>query len=74
MILCQILCRGISVIPKTNNPRRIDENLDVLFDIQEEDFKMIDSLVGERGELGVRNLVMEDYLGFNVFNEEKDEP
>jgi len=74
MILCQILCRGISVIPKTNNPRRIDENLDVLFDIQEGDFKIIDSLVGERGELGVRNLVMEDYLGFDVFNEEKDEP
>lgn len=62
------------MIPKTNNPRRIDENLDVLFDIQEGDFKIIDSLVGERGELGVRNLVMEDYLGFDVFNEEKDEP
>jgi len=74
MILCHTLARGISVIPKTNNPRRIAENWDVLFEMEEGDFTTVDNLMGERGELGVRNLEMKEYLGFDVFSEEKDEP
>ncbi|KAH8807650.1 NADP-dependent oxidoreductase domain-containing protein [Xylogone sp. PMI_703] len=74
IILYHTLSRGISVIPKTNNPSRIAENWDVLFELEEEDFMMIDNLMGEQGERGVRNLEMKDYLGFDVFSEERDEP
>jgi len=40
----------------------------------DEDFKVLDNLMGERGERGVRNLEMRDYLGFDNFNEEIEEP
>lgn len=74
MILCHTLLRGLSVIPKTNSPTRIAENWDVIFKMEEEDFMTIDDLMGKRGELGVRNLEMKDYLGFDVFSEEEDLP
>jgi diketogulonate reductase-like aldo/keto reductase len=73
-MLCHTICRGISVIPKTNNPKRIAENFDVLFEISENDFNTLDSLMGERGELGIRNLQTREYLGFDNFNEEIEEP
>lgn len=50
IILNQLLHRGISVIPKTNSPVRIKENWDVLFEVEEEDLKVIDNLMGERGD------------------------
>ena len=62
------------MIPKTNNPNRIVENFDVLFEIEDEDFKALENLMGERGENGVRNLETRDYLGFDNFNEEVEEP
>jgi diketogulonate reductase-like aldo/keto reductase len=74
LILCQLLCRGISVIPKSNNPARIAENFDCIFDLSEEDFKVIDNIMGKHGERGVRNLESLDYLGFNNYNEEVEEP
>jgi diketogulonate reductase-like aldo/keto reductase len=74
VILCHTICRGISIVPKTNNPKRIVENLDVIFDLDPEDFKTIDNLMGPRGEHGVRNFETKDYLGFDSFNEEADEP
>lgn len=74
IILNQLLHRGISVIPKTNSPFRITENWDILFEMEEDDFKLIDRLMGEEGEFGVRNLEMKDYFGFDIFSEEKDEP
>ncbi|KAL2786237.1 Aldo/keto reductase [Aspergillus keveii] len=74
VILCHTICRGISVIPKTNNTRRIVENFDILFDLSDDDFLTIDRLVGERGEHGVRNLETRDYLGFDNFNELIEEP
>ncbi|KAJ5743796.1 hypothetical protein N7533_008666 [Penicillium manginii] len=74
LMLCHTICRGISVIPKTNNPKRIAENFDVLFQISENDFNTLDNLMGERGELGIRNLQTREYLGFDNFNEEIEEP
>ncbi|OXV05676.1 hypothetical protein Egran_06555 [Elaphomyces granulatus] len=74
LILCHSICRGISVIPKSNNPKRVIENFDVLFELSEADFKTIDDLMGEHGERGVRNLEPKDYLGFDNFNEAIEEP
>ena len=73
-MLCYNLLRGVSVIPKSNNPERIAQNLDCLFDMAEEDFRRIDMIAGENGELGVRNLESLDYLGFDNYNEEVEEP
>lgn len=73
-MLCHTICRGISVIPKTNNSKRIIENFDILFEMDEADFKLIDNLMGERGERGIRNLETREYLGFDNFNEEVEEP
>lgn len=62
------------MIPKTNNPQRIVENFEVLFELDSEDFQTIDNLMGLRGQHGVRNLETKDYLGFDNFNEEVEEP
>jgi len=74
VILCHLLLRGISVIPKSNNEQRIIENFDCIFDMDEEDYRLIDNLVGENGERGVRNLDSLEYLGFDNYNEEVEEP
>jgi len=74
IVLCQTICRGISVVPKTNNSARILENFETLFNLDDEDFHNIDNLMGPRGENGVRNLEMTEYLGFDNFNEEVEEP
>ncbi|KLJ10068.1 hypothetical protein EMPG_14520 [Blastomyces silverae] len=74
MILCHTICRGISVIPKTNNPKRIVENFEVIFEMDDSDFTLIDNLMGERGEQGIRNFETRHYLGFDNFNEEVEEP
>ncbi|KAK0666748.1 1,5-anhydro-D-fructose reductase [Cercophora samala] len=74
VILCHLLLRGISVIPKSNSEKRIVENFDCIFDMSEADFKAIDNLVGENGERGVRNFNSLEYLGFDNYNEEFEEP
>lgn len=74
VILCHLLLRGISVIPKSNNEQRIIENFDCIFDMDEEDYRLLDNLVGENGERGVRNLDSLEYLGFDNYNEEVEEP
>jgi len=74
IVLCHTLCRQISVVPKTNNPKRLVENFDTLFDLDEADFRTIDELVGVHGERGERNLEMTEYLGFDNFNESAEEP
>jgi hypothetical protein len=43
------------------------------FDLEEEDFKTIDNLMGENDERGVRNLDSLKYLGFDNY-EENEEP
>ena len=74
VILCFMLNRGVSVIPKSNNPQRIEQNYDCIFDLDHEDFATIDGLMGPDGERGVRNLETRDYLGFDNFNEDVEEP
>lgn len=74
IVLCHTICRGISVVPKTNNSARISENFEILFDLDDGDFHKLDNLMGPRGENGVRNLEMTEYLGFDNFNEEVEEP
>lgn len=65
---------GVSVIPKSNHSKRIEENFDVLFDLEPADFEEIDNLMGVDGALGLRSLDMTEYLGFNNFNELVEEP
>ena len=74
IVLNHTLCSGISVVPKTNNLQRLEENFNVLFHIEDTDFRDIAELVGVHGEKGIRNLEMTDYLGFDNFNEEFEEP
>lgn len=74
MILCYLLCREISVIPKSNREARIRENMDCIFDLLDEDFRALDELVGVDGESGTRNLESLEYLGFDNYNEEVEEP
>ncbi|KAL8881150.1 MAG: hypothetical protein Q9198_001585, partial [Flavoplaca austrocitrina] len=74
VILCFMISRGVSVIPKSNNLQRIAENYDCLFELGTEDYQIIDALMGPNGERGVRNLETRDYLGFDNFNEEVEEP
>ena len=66
--------RGASVIPKSNNTQRISDNFNCLFDLDAADFTVIDDLMGENGERGIRNLETRGYLGFDNFNEEGEEP
>lgn len=40
-----VMCRNVAVIPKSNNPKRLAENLDVLgFDMTEEEIASISAL------------------------------
>lgn len=42
--------------------------------MSDEDFALIDNLMGKDGENGVRNLNSLEYLGFDNYNEEYEEP
>jgi len=74
LCLCYLICRGLSVIPKSSNPERIVSNFHCVFELKEEDMAAIDNLMGANGERGVRNLETKDYLGFDNYNEETEEP
>lgn len=74
LILCFLICRGVSVIPKSNSPARIAQNWDCIFELSEADFTVLDGLVGVDGERSVRNLESATYLGFDNYNEEREEP
>ncbi len=74
VILCHLLLRGVSTIPKSKTENRIVENFSCIFDMAEEDFHLIDDIMGENGERVVRNLDLLDYLGFDNYNEAFEEP
>lgn len=74
VILCHIINLGVSVIPKSNNLKRIEENFDCLFDIEVEDHQRIRNLMGVYGEKSVRTFEPRNYVGFDIFNEEVEEP
>lgn len=59
------------MIPKTAREDRLAENLAV-FRLSEEHFREIDSLASRTGT--VRYLDPRNHIGFDVFNEQCDEP
>lgn len=62
------------MIPKSNTEKRLVENFDCIFDLSQEDFIAIDKLMGENGERGIRNFNSLEYLGFDNYNEQSEEP
>lgn len=74
IVLCHTVCRGVSVVPKSNNLRRVGGDCGSLFALAEGGFRKMEELVGIDGEFGVRNLEMTAYLGFDNFNEDVEEP
>ena len=69
-----MLGRGVSVIPKSNSLDRITANLDCRFDLASEDFEEIDKVLGSLDKTGIRNLDSREYLGFDNYNEDTEEP
>ncbi|KAI1766318.1 NADP-dependent oxidoreductase domain-containing protein [Hypoxylon sp. FL1150] len=74
IILAWLTGRGIAVVPKSAKPSRIEENFNVLFALTEAENEQISTLMGVRGEKGVRNLANAEHIGFDVFDEEFDQP
>lgn len=71
MLLSWAIQRGTSVIPKTAHDERLAENLAV-FRLSDKHFRKIDSLASPTGT--VRYLDPSNHIGFDVFNEQRDEP
>lgn len=46
----------------------------MLFEMMEEDIKVMDNLMEGRGEKEVRGIERTEYLGFDCYNEEAEEP
>ncbi|XXH02725.1 hypothetical protein Hte_009110 [Hypoxylon texense] len=74
VILAWMTGRGIAVVPKSAKPSRIKENFDVMFALTDAEKEQISTLMGVRGERGVRNLANAEHIGFDVFDEELDQP
>lgn len=74
IILAHLIKLGVSVIPKSNSLTRISENFDRLVELRPEDHVLLGELMGPNGEKSVRNLETREYLGFDNFNEEVEEP
>ncbi|TPX22118.1 hypothetical protein DIZ76_013983 [Coccidioides immitis] len=74
IILAHLIMLGVSVIPKSNNLSRISENFDCLVELSPEDHAALGQLMGSNGGKAVRNLETKEYLGFDNFNEEFEEP
>ena len=71
VILSWSVQRGTSVIPKTIHDERLVENLNI-FVLSKEQFDKIDSLASEVG--AVRYLDPRGHIGFDIFDETRDEP
>ena len=59
------------MVPKTVHEERLVENMEV-FRLSDEDMQRIDHLAEEKGT--VRYLDPRGYVGFDIFNEDLDEP
>lgn len=62
------------MVPKSANAARIESNFDMLWSLNQDEDARIASLMGPRGEHGVRNLVNHHHVGFDVFDEFVDQP
>lgn len=74
VILAWLTGRGIAVVPKSAVTSRIESNYDMMFPLSAVENEQISSLMGSHGELGVRRLANEEHIGFDVFDEEADQP
>lgn len=63
--------KGILVIPKSVQDSHLQQNIQ-LTRLSDEDFHAVDQLSSERGP--VRFLDPSQHLGFDIFDEEKDQP
>ncbi|TGO19542.1 hypothetical protein BPAE_0338g00010 [Botrytis paeoniae] len=72
-ILSWAFQRGTSVIPKTSNESRLSENLSIA-PLSEEHFAIIDDLATTIESGPVRYLDPSKHLGFDIFDEELDQP
>lgn len=71
MVLSWAVQRGAAVIPKTSDENRLADNIG-LSRLSEEHWEKIDHLSQETGN--VRYLDPVGHVGFDIFNEEADEP
>lgn len=63
--------RGIPVVPMSVHESRLRENLN-LFSLPEADFQRVNQLTHRAGS--IRFLDPSPYIGFDIFDEENDEP
>jgi len=71
VLLSWAVQRGTSVVPKTVHEHRMVENID-LFTIDEIHMKILSSIAEKKGS--VRYLDPRNYIGFDIFREDVDEP
>lgn len=71
VILSWAVQRGTAIVPKTAQDQRLKENL-TLAQLSDEHFAAVDKLTEGRGT--TRYLVPTAHIGFDIFNEERDEP
>ena len=71
VILSWAVQRGTAVIPKTAQDQRLKENI-TLARLNDEHFVVVDKLTEGRGT--TRYLDPTAHIGFDIFNEERDEP
>lgn len=71
VILSWAVQRGTAIVPKTAQDQRLKENL-TLAQLSDEHFAAVDKLTEGRGTS--RYLVPTAHIGFDIFNEERDEP
>ncbi|MCJ1382330.1 hypothetical protein MMC17_005443 [Xylographa soralifera] len=71
VLLAWAVNRRTSAVPKSSRSEHIDSNF-VLPELSKADLKTVDSL--KEPQDWIRFLDPEEYLGFDIFNEEADEP
>lgn len=71
MLLSWALQRGTSIVPKSNKPERISLNTQVI-ELGNEDLRMIEYMRDEVGFIRMND--PRNHIGFDVYNEEVEEP
>lgn len=71
VLLSWLVQRGCAAVPKSNNPEHLKRNI-ALVSLSEEHFEAINELSSQVGE--VRFLDPSGHIGFNIFDEAKDQP
>ncbi|PLB50109.1 Aldo/keto reductase [Aspergillus steynii IBT 23096] len=74
VILSWILARGACAVPKSKNIDRMIENRNCHIPLEVLEVEQMSNLVGRNEEYAVRNLQPKDHIGFNIYDEELDQP